>query len=109
MHPFIKEYCRFKKKYKAKKEVLDEDSDCSDSGFDERKNNFIRIKNEILLKNYKEFHEEEYHRCGDQKSFYYYKQWIWLQFPWISQSIHHDFSSEISHCLKSPTEYMSIK
>ena len=41
--------------------------------------------------------------------YYYYKQWIWVQFPWISLSLDFNYSETIRKCINPPTQYMSIK
>lgn len=76
---------------------------------DENKLDFDKIKKGLFLKRYSDYCEEEYHKSSSQKrSFYYYKQWIWMQFPWICQSLNNNYSELIQKCMKSPTEYMSI-
>lgn len=39
--------------------------------------------------------------------FYYYKQWIWLQFPWICQTVKHVYSQMIRECLPGSIHFMS--
>jgi hypothetical protein len=39
---------------------------------------------------------------------YYYKRWIWMQFPWVCMSLRCDFSERMRRCSTSPTEYMSV-
>ena len=58
----------------------------------EDKISFQKIKDKLMLKKFSDYGEEEYHRLGEKKTYYYYKQWIWMQFPWISQSILNNFS-----------------
>lgn len=43
-------------------------------------------------------------------SFYYYKRWIWIIFPWICMSIKEElnFSEVIARCYSSATKYMRI-
>ena len=45
-----------------------------------------------------------------QPSFYYYKRWIWIIFPWICMTVKEelDFSKVISRCYSSATKYMRI-
>lgn len=42
---------------------------------------------------------------------YYYKRWIWIQFPWACLSISKkcDYSKTIKHCFSSATDYMSVE
>lgn len=44
-------------------------------------------------------------------SFYYYKRWLWISFPWIC--LHADqrfnFSSLITECYSSNIKYLSVK
>lgn len=44
-------------------------------------------------------------------SFYYYKRWIWIMFPWVCMSISNElnFSEVISKCYSSATKYMKIE
>ncbi|CAD8161669.1 unnamed protein product [Paramecium pentaurelia] len=49
---------------------------------------------------------------GDRiSSDYYYKRWIWIQFPWACLSISKkcDYSKTIKHCFSSATDYMSVE
>jgi hypothetical protein len=43
-------------------------------------------------------------------SFYYYKRWIWIIFPWICMSVKEElnFSEVIARCYSSATKYMRI-
>jgi hypothetical protein len=43
-------------------------------------------------------------------SFYYYKRWIWIIFPWATMSIKKDlnYSDVIARCYSSATKYMRI-
>lgn len=43
-------------------------------------------------------------------SFYYYKRWIWIIFPWICMTVKDelDFSKVIARCYSSATKYMRI-
>ncbi|CAD8212015.1 unnamed protein product [Paramecium pentaurelia] len=42
---------------------------------------------------------------------YYYKRWIWIQFPWACMSIDKncDYSTVIKQCFSSATDYMSVE
>ena len=44
-------------------------------------------------------------------SFYHYKRWIWIMFPWacIKTVRDYPFSYLISRCFKSATKYLSVK
>jgi len=46
-----------------------------------------------------------------QASFYHYKRWIWIIFPWLCMSIDSNcsFSDVIAKCYSSATKYMSVK
>ena len=37
---------------------------------------------------------------------YYYKRWIWVQFPWACLSLKCDYSNKMQKCFSSATEYM---
>lgn len=39
--------------------------------------------------------------------FYYYKQWIWLQFPWICQTVKNNYSQMIKQCIPGSIHFMS--
>lgn len=58
---------------------------------------------------YPQYEEEKYHLNFTEPKNYYYKQWLWVQFPWISLSLDHDYSRLIKKCIKSSTEYISVK
>ena len=96
MEPYINEYYTLKKKYlmNKKENLLDEDSDDSGTEIDENKieSEKEKIKKDLLLKKFSDYSEEVYHRKSQQRTFYYYKQWIWMQFPWICQSLKNDYS-----------------
>ncbi|EGR26947.1 TPR repeat protein [Ichthyophthirius multifiliis] len=40
---------------------------------------------------------------------YYYKRWLWIQFPWACLSLECDYSAKLKECFSSPIEYMSVK
>ncbi|CAD8176209.1 unnamed protein product [Paramecium pentaurelia] len=40
---------------------------------------------------------------------YYYKRWIWIQFPWVCLSVHSDYSAKMKQCFAKATEYMSVQ
>ncbi|CAD8174304.1 unnamed protein product [Paramecium pentaurelia] len=42
---------------------------------------------------------------------YYYKRWIWIQFPWACMSVSKkcDYSTVIKQCFSSATDYMSVE
>ena len=42
-------------------------------------------------------------------SLYYYKRWVWIQFPWACISLHNNYSQTPELCLTSATEYMSVE
>jgi hypothetical protein len=46
----------------------------------------------------------------NEPSFYYYKRWIWIIFPWICMTVKEEqnFSKVISRCYSSATKYMRI-
>lgn len=49
---------------------------------------------------------------GDQKlSFYFYKRWLWIMFPWACMNIHDNngFSSQIKKCFTSNIKYIKVK
>lgn len=39
---------------------------------------------------------------------YYYKRWIWMQFPWVCMTMKCDYSDKLRKCFTSPTSYMSV-
>lgn len=39
--------------------------------------------------------------------FYYYKQWIWLEFPWICQTVKNNYSQMIKQCIPGSIHFMS--
>ena len=39
---------------------------------------------------------------------YYYKRWIWMQFPWVCMTMKCDYSEKLRKCFTSPTSYMSV-
>lgn len=93
MQEFLDEFYTTRKKQLINKKdhLLEEDSDDSQDELEESKTDFIvdridieKIKKGLLLKKYNDYSEEIYHRFNQKRSFYYYKQWIWMQFPWIS-------------------------
>ncbi|CAK89279.1 unnamed protein product (macronuclear) [Paramecium tetraurelia] len=51
-------------------------------------------------------------QTGERESTdYYYKRWIWIQFPWACTSIDKncDYSTVIKQCFSSATDYMSVE
>jgi len=46
-----------------------------------------------------------------QATFYYYKRWIWMIFPWICLSVNKQqtFSDLISKCYSSNIRYLSVE
>lgn len=40
---------------------------------------------------------------------YYYKRWLWIQFPWACTSLACDYSTKMKQCFASATEYMSVQ
>lgn len=51
---------------------------------------------------------EENHKFGP--SFYHYKRWIWVMFPWACMFANkkYYFSYTISRCYSSDTQYLSV-
>ena len=45
--------------------------------------------------------------AGESVNNYYYKQWIWLQFPWICQTVKHNYSELIKKCIPGSIHFMS--
>ncbi len=37
---------------------------------------------------------------------YYYKRWLWVQFPWACLSLKCDYSMKMKKCFSSATKYM---
>ncbi|CAK69854.1 unnamed protein product (macronuclear) [Paramecium tetraurelia] len=65
-----------------------------------------------LLTDKRELLSGEEEITGDRvSSDYYYKRWIWIQFPWACLSISKkcDYSKTIKHCFSSATDYMSVE
>mmetsp|Transcript_37966 Transcript_37966/g.33998 ORF Transcript_37966/g.33998 Transcript_37966/m.33998 type:complete len:171 (+) Transcript_37966:871-1383(+) len=42
-------------------------------------------------------------------TFYYYKRWLWLMFPWICLSFKNNYSKIITECFSSATKYMTVE
>lgn len=40
---------------------------------------------------------------------YYYRRWLWVQYPWACLSLKCDYSAKLKECFSSPIEYMSVK
>ena len=53
--------------------------------------------------------KETYSSSDVSPSLYYYKRWIWIQFPWACISLQNDYSKTPELCLTSATEYMSVE
>lgn len=51
---------------------------------------------------------ETYSTADVKPTLYYYKRWIWIQFPWACISLQNDYSKTPELCLTSATEYMSV-
>lgn len=60
------------------------------------------------LLSYSQFEEEKYYLSLQEPKYYYYKQWLWIQFPWISMSLNEDYSKLIRKCIKSSTQYIEV-
>lgn len=41
-------------------------------------------------------------------SYYYYKRWVWMQFPWGCGSFQNNYSDFITTKYAHPTEYMTV-
>lgn len=39
---------------------------------------------------------------------YYYKRWLWIQFPWTCLSVRCDYSAKMKSCFSSAIKYMSV-
>ena len=48
------------------------------------------------------------HLNEDQPTFYYYKRWLWMMFPWVCLSYKSNYSRIIFECFSSPTKYISV-
>lgn len=117
MRDYLKKYytnenVRAKESGTSKMLMNDEDSDDENEAeaYDGKQieSEIERIKDCLILKGFNEYREDNYHKSGEEQKYYYYKQWLWLQFPWIGQSINSDYSKLIQECITSPTQYMSI-
>jgi hypothetical protein len=53
--------------------------------------------------------KETYNITDVTPALYYYKRWIWIQFPWACISLQNDYSKTPELCLTSATEYMSVE
>ena len=65
-----------------------------------------------LLQQKEDHLSSEKQLTGDRESTdYYYKRWIWIQFPWACMSIDKncDYSTVIKQCFSSATDYMSVE
>ena len=51
--------------------------------------------------------EEEFELNQKPPTNYYYKRWIWMQFPWVCMTMKCDYSDKLRKCFTSPTSYMS--
>lgn len=105
MEDYINHFYFPKKKslINEKDNVPGEQSDDSDNEMDESKVDIEKIRKSLILKKYSDYCEESYNLQSEKRSFYYYKQWIWMQFPWISMSLNNHFSQLIEKCMKIPT------
>jgi hypothetical protein len=52
--------------------------------------------------------EEEFQLNQKPPTNYYYKRWIWMQFPWVCMTMKCDYSDRLRKCFTSPTSYMSV-
>ncbi len=43
-----------------------------------------------------------------QPTFYYYKRWLWMMFPWVTLSFKMNYSRIIYECYSSATKYISV-
>jgi hypothetical protein len=57
---------------------------------------------------YSQLAREEHELVLQVPKNYYYKRWIWLQFPWVCQSLRVDYSKQLMQCFSSATKYMSV-
>ncbi|CAK67173.1 unnamed protein product (macronuclear) [Paramecium tetraurelia] len=55
--------------------------------------------------------QEQLQSSERESTDYYYKRWIWIQFPWACMSIDKncDYSVVIKQCFSSATDYMSVE
>ncbi len=68
-----------------------------------------RYENLPDLKNlYAKTVEEEFELNQKPPTNYYYKRWIWMQFPWVCMTMKSDYSDKLRKCFTSPTSYMSV-
>jgi len=44
-----------------------------------------------------------------QPIFYYYKRWIWVQFPWCTIDVYSDLSHIMEMSMGSKTNYISVQ
>ncbi len=44
-----------------------------------------------------------------QPTYYYYKRWVWMQFPWGCGSSENNYSEFITTKYALPTEYMTVQ
>ena len=52
--------------------------------------------------------EEEFELNQKPPTNYYYKRWIWMQFPWVCMTMKCDYSDKLRKCFTSPTSYMPV-
>ena len=100
------------KKASYKEKELTFEADDSDNEEEERGEREFRVdieqmRTSFILKHFREYLEETYHKTGEELQYYYYKQWIWLQFPWLCQTVKHAYSSMLKECLPGSIHFMS--
>jgi len=52
--------------------------------------------------------KKEEKRVEIEPTFYYYKRWLWMMYPWVCLSSKNNFSKIIYECFSSATEYISV-
>jgi len=52
--------------------------------------------------------KKEEKRVEVEPTFYYYKRWLWMMYPWVCLSSKNNFSKIIYECFSSATEYISV-
>jgi hypothetical protein len=53
-------------------------------------------------------HHEKMGISDRQATYYYYKRWVWMIFPWACENFKTNYSQIIFECFSSPTRYMSV-
>jgi len=47
-------------------------------------------------------------QAEEKPTFYYYKRWLWMMFPWVCLSYKSNYSKIVFECFSSPTKYISV-